>query len=721
VDAIGRQRHDERAGTPGEAHREPRSAVDDSGVRRLASDHEEADAGGIVKKIDLHIHTVPTVRDASFEFSLAKLVEYVSNSRLDAIAITNHDCFDRAQFETVRDSVNAVVFPGIEVSLECGHVLVIAACDALDTFEEKADRLHERVATPLDTISLDDFERIFGDLRSYLVIPHYEKSPAVTGASLDRISQYACSGEVDSAKKFIRATKNDAGLTPVLFSDARIAIGLHDLPTRHTFVDCGELTLRALKSSLQDKRKVALSENDGNALVQVFDDGQMISTGLNVLMGSRSSGKSFTLDRIDTSHDNVKYIKQFSLVQQDSQADQREFDRGLDRDRSLFTEEYLRGFKAVLNDVMRVDLAANDRAVADYVSTLLRSADEADRQDAYSKTALFDESEFPQSDDELLSQLIGSTRQLIENLKYRDVIERYIDRNALKRLALDLIKTLWERADDRKRKTVVNALVADIKKALKMRTSATQVSDVDLYQVSLDAKKVARFSRIVRVLETAAVIREDEIQGFKVIAKKGPYGGAGEIKSVSGVVAAFRDAFNEYDRPYQYLQQLLEIEPLKQSELYKLFAKISYSILNADGFEISGGERSEFRLLREIADAQNYDFLLVDEPESSFDNIFLRSDVNEVIRAIAAYMPVVVVTHNSTVGASIHPDYVLYASKEPDGDNVVYRLYSGYPTDHELESCDGRRVQNYEVMLNSLEAGREAYEDRRQGYEALDD
>jgi ABC-type phosphate transport system ATPase subunit len=44
--------------------------------------------------------------------------------------------------------------------------------------------------------------------------------------------------------------------------------------------------------------------------------------------------------------------------------------------------------------------------------------------------------------------------------------------------------------------------------------------------------------------------------------------------------------------------------------------------LNRDGFEVSGGERSEFRLLQEIMVAQNYDVLLIDEPESSFDNFF---------------------------------------------------------------------------------------------------
>ena len=39
-----------------------------------------------LKKIDLHLHTIPTISDAHFTFSLAKLREYVNSADLDAIA-----------------------------------------------------------------------------------------------------------------------------------------------------------------------------------------------------------------------------------------------------------------------------------------------------------------------------------------------------------------------------------------------------------------------------------------------------------------------------------------------------------------------------------------------------------------------------------------------------------------------------------------------------------
>jgi len=134
---------------------------------------------------------------------------------------------------------------------------------------------------------------------------------------------------------------------------------------------------------------------------------------------------------------------------------------------------------------------------------------------------------------------------------------------------------------------------------------------------------------------------------------------------------------------------------------------------------VSGGERSEFRLLQEIKDAQNYDILLIDEPESSFDNMFLKSGVNQIIKEIAESMPVVVVTHNSTLGASIGADFIVYTVKDIEEGIPVYRLYSGHPTDRTLRSLDGKAVTNYDIMLNALEAGDDAYIDRRNRYEVI--
>ena len=451
----------------------------------------------------------------------------------------------------------------------------------------------------------------------------------------------------------------------------------------------------------------------------MFESGERISTGLNVLVGARSTGKTRTLERLNKTIENVKYIKQFSLVQQDEHAYEREFKGDVERRRSVLVDDHLSGLKAVLDDVMKIDPVTNDKAVERYVATLVKSAEEADRRDAFSKTALFDAESFAVGQTKVLQELIGSVRQVIENVEFKAIIEKHLDSGSLKRLACELIELLWARILENSKKSLVNEVVKDVKQSLKMRTSAVSVEDVDLYKVSVDDKRIQRFGEIVNFLKREAVVFQEGIQGFRVEAKRQPFAGAGEIKDVSRVKTSFATAFRKYNEPYEYLRELMSDESLTRSELYKLFVKITYRILNKDGVEVSGGERSEFRLLQEIADAQNFDLLLVDEPESSFDNLFLNSNVNQILKDISETMPVVVVTHNNTVGASVGADYVLYASKERQNGKTIYRIYSGHPTDKQLLSADGKAINSHEVMLNSLEAGAAPYESRRKGYEAI--
>lgn len=674
-----------------------------------------------MKKIDLHIHTVSTISDRAFTFSLEAFERYVAEAKLDAVAVTNHDVFDGAQFREIQRALTSTVFPGIEINLEKGHVLVIGRPSELDDFETKTALVSQRIAKIGDNISVEDLIKIFGDLHHYLVIPHYDKGPSIAGETLEKLKPYVCAGEVDSAKKFVRNIKDTTKLTPVLFSDSRMSSDMTTLPTRQTFVDCGTLTLEALKSCLKDKAKIALSERDGNKLWQVFDNGQMLSTGLNVLIGARSTGKTHTLDQINKAIHSVKYIEQFSLVQQNDANYEKEFKNSVERRRSAVVEKYLAGLKRVLDEVTRVDLAANDREVAAYVETLLRSAEEADRRDAFSKATLFDEVEFPIGNADTLKSLIESVRQVIENIEYRPIIEKHVDLAMLKRLARELIEVFWAKSLDTEKKRVVNGLVKEIKQGLKIRTSAIQIQDVDLYAVAMDKKRVIRFSEIVEFLKKDAIIFQETLQGFRIEARKHPYLGAGEIKAISGTKLAFGDAFRKYENAYNYLRELMQIDGLPSGDYFKLFVKISYRILNKDGHEVSGGERSEFRLLQEIADAQNFDLLLIDEPESSFDNLFLKSEVNQILKSISETMPVVVVTHNNTVGASVGADYLLYTTKELENGVPRYRIFAGYPTDKKLLSIDGKVINSHETLLNSLEAGTDAYERRRESYEAIKD
>lgn len=239
-----------------------------------------------MRKIDLHIHTRATSQDKDFVFSEKNLKRYVLDAKLDCIAITNHNLFDRVQFEIIRSALNIPVLPGIEVDVEKCHILVLADGRDLNSFSDRCSEVTQRWNENEVALSYQDFKTIFGDLHQYIIIPHYQKDPKISADTLEKFAGHVHCGEVSSPKKFMACLNDPEMLVPVFFSDSRIRDTLSDLPTKQTYVDCEEVTFGGLRQVLKDKNKVALSRTEGNNYIQIFPDGQKLSTGLNVVLGS---------------------------------------------------------------------------------------------------------------------------------------------------------------------------------------------------------------------------------------------------------------------------------------------------------------------------------------------------------------------------------------------------------------------------------------------------
>lgn len=671
-----------------------------------------------MKKIDLHLHTVVSPSDKHFDFCLEKLKLYISQSKLDGLAITNHNLFDIDQYNEISENIDIPVFPGIEIDLEKGHILVITEPSDIQDFKQKADQITKLIPDEKSYISIDQFKSIFSNLSKYLLIPHYNKSPSISQEVIEKLKDHINAGEVDSLKKFIRVHKDSSQLVPVYFSDIRIDKDLEKFPKRQTYIDCGSISLTAIKNAFKDRNKIAISESDGNNLFEVFDNGQMLSTGLNILLGDRSSGKTVTLEKIYQNH-NAKYIKQFALVQQDEEGYKKDFEKSISTKKGYFVDEYLSGFKKITEEVSTINLDLNEEKVDRYLKSLLLSAAEVDLNDSFSKASLFNETLFDIRSNKTLQDLTSSALQLLRNIVYKSIIEKHIRLDSLKALFFELVETLWKETREESEKEIVNSIIIEVKKGLHVRSAATSITDLNLYDIALDMKKVGRFNEIAKYLAKEETLKKEVVQGFTIEVEKHKYQGALEVRTASKTGLAFSEAFKEYNNPYKYLQSLLQIQSLDESLIHKLFTKIEYKIKNKDGSDVSGGERSEFRLLEEIQDAQNYDILLIDEPESSFDNIFLKTNVNKLIKEISTTMPVVVVTHNNTIGASVKADYILYCSKTKDTSGVKYRVYAGYPNDTKLCSADGDCINHKEKLLHSLEAGEEEYLLRQQIYESI--
>ena len=661
------------------------------------------------------------VSDSEFTFSIDKLKNYIDELSIDCIAITNHNIFDLEQFKNINETINIKVLPGIEINLEGGHILLISENSELEDFKIKCDQISENIKNVNDYITVDKLKEIFIDLNRYLLIPHYDKKPIIKTEIIEELKDYITAGEVSSPKKFIYCIKDRLSLVPVLFSDLRFSESLASFSPKQTYITIDDVSLRSIKLCLSDKNKVFLTNKVEHNFFQALENGQILSTELNVILGERSSGKSYTLSKIFNYFENVKYIKQFELLETDEDADIERFNRLLSAQQNSVSEQYLKEFKSVVDDVVNIDKTRNEKEIEDYLSSLYKVAEEEEKKDVYSKAALYNEQKFNISENDNLKNVISSVEVLINNVEYREIINRYITKNNLVELIISLINKYNELTEKKLKKIWINDLIFNIKRELQSFSASTSIKEIDFYKIKIKKEKILKFNAIANLVKQEKVIEEKQIRRFKVIASTKRYSGASELLKKSGKKMVFSDAFTKYENPINYLYALKQIPLLPETDYYKYFVNVEYKILNEYDIEVSGGERSEFRLLEKIQDAYHYDMLLIDEPESSFDNLFLKKEVNAQLKEISKSIPVIVVTHNNTIGASIKPDFLLYTKKEIINKQPVFKLFSGYPSDKKLKSIDGEEIDNYNILLNCLEAGKEAYNERGQTYEILKD
>lgn len=676
-----------------------------------------------MKKVDLHIHTISTVKDRSFTFDINVLEDYVLSQKIDVIAITNHNVFDRNQYEQICLQLpTTIVLPGIEIDIDGGHALFIADSDkkSLDAFEAICNQIPPLVKSQDDTIPFDQVQNLFHCFDDYLVVPHYDKEPKLPNETISKFGANIFTGEVCSVKKFVSALKTPNSLVPVLFSDFRVETLQYDeiYPNRQTYIDINDVTVNSLKLCLRDKNKVGLAPTDGHNLFQWSTSGLCLSTGLNIILGKRSSGKTHTLNSINK-HFGGKalYIRQFSLLNTKDPNSIEQFEQEDKIKQSKIASDYLQPFKDVVDNISQVPTTEVDMHLLDqYMKALVKFANEQHLNDVYSKTQMFNTPTYISFETNELKSLIDSVEQLIKNEKYKKEVEAFLDVKMLKGLFCKLVDEY--RSLNLRNKLIedVNATLHAIKINLQMQSTATRIPDLDLYGILINDCKRVKFNKVVNELKTSRQINSRDVGHFRISTTTRPYNNATDMKQGSQV--SLVEAFKSYDSPFEFIQKLKETA-VESASFYKYFVKVEYKILNSLGTVVSGGERTEFNFLAKVKDAMMSDILIIDEPESSFDNIFLKDEVNTLIKEMSKNMPVIVSTHNSTIGGSIKPDYILYAEKSIENGKVDYKVYEGMPDSKFLRTPSGDSIENYKITMNSLEAGESAYNNRKQGYDLL--
>ena len=114
------------------------------------------------------------------------------------------------------------------VELFCAY-LVLTELNDLTDFSDKCNQVFTiNGSSNTSFLTEEQFLRIFGDGKEYLMIPHYDKSPKLNLSKVPNIRENISCGEVTSAKKFLSMKKNQDELVPVLFGDIRVSDPIHE-------------------------------------------------------------------------------------------------------------------------------------------------------------------------------------------------------------------------------------------------------------------------------------------------------------------------------------------------------------------------------------------------------------------------------------------------------------------------------------------------------------
>lgn len=680
-------------------------------------------------KCDFHLHTIPTKRDSYFDFTSERFKEYIEESKLNCIAITNHNIFDRNQFDIlVNDNPNTSIYPGIEINVHTGHIIVIANPSVINDFEVKAMK-YNYLNDDLESFAnakniLDDFSS-----EDYIIIPHYDKKDQLSKHELKKYGDSIFVGEVSNAAKFYRM-KNDHSelLTPWLSSDYRVVEDKYINTNNCTFIDAATAKYKNIRDALK-LRRVYL---DYDKLDLITDNDLLFSyhPNLNVLIGGRSSGKTHLLTKIYDKNQikNVKYVEQFSLLEPVNMSEedkQKKFEKKLKSDFAYQVDSHKSTFSELVDSIIQIDLDEIDREFTSYCESIIKFAQDSFAHNTFAKHPIFSASKLEPKKTNHLEQLVKSASNILFDKVYSAIVDKYDFRLGL----IEYLKDLCFQMSNLKKENDIllytNDTITEIIKDFSKKANIVPIKEYSILSHFESVSKVQKFENIcTHYVKEKAIFSRKIGNKFEAVATKRIPKSADDLRALnSNIQGIYKEGVTllAEAKYYEFLQWCKKHEKIQNFDIHKLFIAIRFELLNEYKLPVSGGERAEYNLLKELSDAEESDLLLIDEPESSFDNIFLNKFFNEEIRRLSKKMPVIVATHNSTIGASLSPNFYIYTERLIVDREPIFNIFYGLAGSEYFKKSDKTTMKSYDLIMDRLEAGEDEYKKRGKYYEKFND
>ncbi|HKZ03459.1 MAG TPA: hypothetical protein VJ180_14555, partial [Pyrinomonadaceae bacterium] len=683
--------------------------------------------------------------------------ETILSTEVKVIAITNHNVFDLAQFETIQSRIgrDAQVWPGVELDVyddvAKGHLLVITSPTLAAKFSVAVDGLTKGSTPDSFKVRIPDVLATF-DAMEPLYVAHYkQKRPSLSDDLLSVLeagakNKWCVLKEVSNA--ISAGIHISHGRSSIYGSDvhdwAKYAEGAHELPDLRLPIDSFEHFCLLLKKDPTAINTVLDRKTSEDLALVPFNDGKTLTikafNDINVIFGPKGTGKSCILRAI------AKHYSKNGI-------DATVFESASDRIDDIF-------------DVKGKDLSINLNPLGINYCTdeiqSLRDAGEVDVTSISKFTAYFAAANTNRNAKKILLKEIDiqeegdAKREFLEYNEAASTTEEFLDFVKLdpsvkKELAVDELKDLnrilsvllerlngkeWTGFAGWKEVALLNSAIKSFRKEVERKTgSPAKPTTTGFRDYAMNRIEIAvNASKIIKSANTKIPYQEENVGDLgsgkgqlkfvtEFIFQNGNVTDGGMLSLTSVKKTAQKKFINcirevlahvFVDDLFQHISELNgieDVEAIKTAHELLLFKR--YFTLDGMPYSPSSGESSMVMLQKELG--TDKDVYILDEPERSLGNEYINDVIVPLIKERArSGKRVFISTHDANIAVRTLPYCSIYRCHGPTG----YGTFIGNPFTNNLVNI-GKADDLLDwkaISMRTLEGGKEAFGERGKIY-----
>lgn len=705
-------------------------------------------------KIDFHCHT-KSVKQGEAEkrnIDSKRFVEKINDANVKIVAITNHNDFDKKQYEEFVEEANESfqIWPGIELDIKDdeteAHLIIISNPNCLNEFETSINNLIGDNDKSTFIANIEDVLNEFNN-KDVIYIGHYIGKKKMLSPKMIELMEKTIEEKyrlfLEPSNYKTLSVMSDNGFRAIMGSDVQdwekySSINLPELKLEvdsfNKFLLLAKKDVTTINTLLQKKEKRDIDISIKLKNKKVINQTIPIYNDINVIFGLKGTGKSciidglcdkYIKDGIDCSIYRAKdvddTIKSMQTIN-DNEKFEVEFDLNI---LSKFIEKISKwkdnNPTSLSNYIEYIETKDNNKNKKRLGITKLKPIknNSTEKYDEYlEKRKTIDNIINEYEDNNLYEFLDDNDKNILKEINNKIYIkydsftkEEYIKYKSIE-LSNNCITKIKEKADLlSSSKSVPNStgFFEFAKNRLTLKNETNNILKLLRETKKIEEEKIGNLDEDKEVfLRKEYKTFFDNETGFKFGQTATTLKSV--LKTLKNVNKKSLEDVNEYIKLFN--------QELKDNNIQATdFIGIKKYFINNKGeaYEPSDGER--IMLILDRALFENKEVYILDEPERSLGNNFINDVVLPRINELAKLKKTIIIaTHNANIAVRTLP-FVSILKEYTKGE---YKTYIGNPFVNKLINQDNEEdFKNWkDESIRVLEGGNEAFYDREDVYES---